>query len=162
LRQHRFSLDQGVSDDRQQEGDPQPGNRVVQAEPISLALAARCVLGREIARPLPYYFGGALLECEVPSVAMASLQRGERRRCSGDIRGALDFMGAYATPPGDINASAPASGMPRGRSTKDMIWNKELTICPRAGRSSTRTVAMQQRVFPHHPCTVADDPQTRQ
>ncbi|HVS54923.1 MAG TPA: hypothetical protein VHJ55_01555 [Casimicrobiaceae bacterium] len=40
----------------------------------------------------------------LPSAAMAPLERGKQRRCSGDIRGALDFMGAYVTPPGDINA----------------------------------------------------------
>jgi len=93
----------------------------------------------------------------VPLAAMAPLERGKQRRCSGYMRGALDFMGAYATPPGDIDPSAPASGMPGRKTRKTTSWNKELTICDMTRRSSTRTVAMQQRFFPHHSCTVADD-----
>src|ERR1700687_1522793 len=109
FRHDLFSLDQGVSDDRQQQGDPQSCDDVIEREPISLAPIGRRVLGpgnslAGIAPLLPHQFGPAFLECAGPSAAMASLERGEQRRCSGCTRGALDFTGAYVTPPDDINA----------------------------------------------------------
>ena len=68
-------------------------------------------------------------------------------------------MGAYATPPGDINTFVLASGMPVVEAPKNMIWNKELTIYDRAGKSSTRTVAMQQRFFRTIPARFPSDSQ---
>jgi hypothetical protein len=152
LRHHRFSLDQGVSDDRQQQGHPQSCDHVVQRVPISLAPFARRVLGRgnslaRIARLLPRQLGPAFLECVGPSAAMAPLERGKQRRCSGDTRGALDFTGAYATPPGDINAFPLASGVPRAGLPKTAIWNNELTNSRSDRRPVSRTVAMQQPLF---------------
>jgi hypothetical protein len=95
------------------------------------------------------------LECAVPSVAMAPLERGKQRRCSGDIRGALDFMGAYVTPPGDINAVYTRKRHARAANASTIIRNNELADFRSDGRPSTCTVAMQQGLFPHHSCTVA-------
>jgi hypothetical protein len=59
-------------------------------------------------------------------------------------------VGAYATPPGDINAKVPASGMPGTHSIRTVIWNKELTT----GRSDKRPIGLHRRNaatgFVHH------------
>jgi hypothetical protein len=69
-------------------------------------------------------------------------------------------MGAYATPPGDINASAPASGMPGAHGTKTAIWNKGLASLRSEGRAIGLHRGNAARIFPHHFCTGAGDYQT--
>jgi hypothetical protein len=69
-------------------------------------------------------------------------------------------MGAYATPPGDSDASAPASGMPGAHDAQTAIWNKELASL----RSEERAIGLHRgnaaRVFPHHFCTGSRNQQT--